>query len=205
MANVSVNIPPEMFKIIVFTGVGVAGYFLLRKGVNEIKNSNVNADLDDNGINGQAARLALRYFQAIHENDFFGVSEDEAAILQAARDGRGQNVPFNLVSRKYKNKYRKDLLRDIQNGLSTSEFAEFQNIIAATLGFVQKQKLILLNPSKIYNRTFTKSQHISHVGRVIGSLKETAYLGANEAPYYGFVNNKRLFYIPAKDVNLKTA
>ncbi|MEM1134237.1 MAG: hypothetical protein AAGI07_00250 [Bacteroidota bacterium] len=206
MASLSVSIPPQVYKMLLLTGVGVAGYLLIKKGIHQAKSHAISNQFSSNDKNGMAARFAIRLFQAMFENDFFGLTEDEAAIFQVAKEMKAQNISFGLVAKKYKDKYRRDLLKNIQSALSPQEFDNFQNILTSPLGSIRlHEKLYLKQPTSVFNENFTKAIPLPATAKSIGLLAETVFVGTNSQRFYGFKNGRKKYYIPASKVILKSA
>jgi hypothetical protein len=104
------------------------GYWIISKKLkeNRLKRNyqEVEKELGVNTPDGKAAGYAAVLFSAM---DGWGTNED--LIYSTIREMKSQGVLFAAVANAYRKLYGKNLLRDIQDELSSTEYMKFQKII----------------------------------------------------------------------------
>jgi hypothetical protein len=191
--------------------VATGAFFLFRKLIQTMQRNQAIKDVGANSPDGLALALASRCYAAMnsgHEwwNDWFGDGTDEEALYQAARDMRSNQVPFALVSQKYKALYARDLYADLTTELASEEMAQFQAALSTGLGNVLSpqplitQQLLTIHPSTILNE---KLQPVSQVPprTRLGAHDETMMLPGGQV-LHGFLYHNQRRYVSAPAVKL---
>jgi hypothetical protein len=111
--------------------VVIGGALIIRKGVKKLIDSQNEKKQDEAVLKdpnppteaqrAKAIEQANIIYKALFENDFFGFSEDEAKVLETAK----QITHWKTVSSAYAKKFKRNLLNDVRKYLDDAEFSKF--------------------------------------------------------------------------------
>ena len=115
-------------------GVIIGGLLLgryLQKQHEKAVFENTQKKFGENTKEGKAVEYANLLFSAMFPSGYTWMPDgtDEKALYAIADKMKKNRLPFSLVSQMYRNLYNRELMKDLQGELSTSELHTFQNAI----------------------------------------------------------------------------
>jgi hypothetical protein len=193
-----------------FIAAVTAAYILIRKLITSYRHNKLLNEVGQNTAEGLAVGYAQRLYTAMISgygwwNDYLGDGTDEEAIYQVGREMKAHNVPFNMVSARYKVLYDRELIDDLTLELDSEELGKFQAALRtglAGLGALEPAPdhlLYTVSPTLVYDEQL----------QVVGPIPANMALGEHVATYiapdgrvwhgYPYLNVTR--FVPADAVD----
>jgi hypothetical protein len=190
------SVPKEIWYSAAAVGVLAGVYFIGKRIIDDIRYSNTLKAYGTTTDKGLAVAYADRLYSAAYANLF---ATDEDAVFETAKAMYENSVSFAEVAKAYDELFKRDLNKDLNDDLTTSEKGKFMSLL--TSGVAGLGDVITTNrAATVYDQGMNPLITVkpkTKLGRRISTV-----IMDDKPKAYEFAHGKKSYYVQANDVSV---